>query len=96
VVSSFVLLIANVLAGKTYSNPFISVWDITIRLMIFIVFTLLLSALKIELGRERELARTDYLTGAANARLFHDLLQMEIDRFQKVWTSIYPGIYRPI
>lgn len=29
---------------------------------------------------ERELARTDFLTGAFNSRSFHDVAQMEIDR----------------
>jgi diguanylate cyclase (GGDEF)-like protein len=35
------------------------------------------------LEHERELARTDYLTGAVNSRIFFQLLQMEIDRSQR-------------
>lgn len=41
------------------------------------------AALKKAVEREKELARTDYLTGAANARHFRDLVQQEIDRFQR-------------
>jgi diguanylate cyclase (GGDEF)-like protein len=33
--------------------------------------------------REREFARIDNLTGAANPRCFYDLAQMEIERFQR-------------
>jgi diguanylate cyclase (GGDEF)-like protein len=51
-----------------------------IRLSFFVIPVLLLSSLKRTLNREKELARTDYLTGAANSRFFYDLLQMEIDR----------------
>jgi diguanylate cyclase (GGDEF)-like protein/PAS domain S-box-containing protein len=39
------------------------------------------AALKKAVEREKELARTDYLTGAANARFFHELVQQEIGRF---------------
>jgi diguanylate cyclase (GGDEF)-like protein/PAS domain S-box-containing protein len=40
-------------------------------------------ALKKALAREEELARTDYLTGAANARHFYELVQAEINRFSR-------------
>jgi diguanylate cyclase (GGDEF)-like protein/PAS domain S-box-containing protein len=41
------------------------------------------AALKKELKQEEELAHTDYLTGAANLRLFHTLVQQEILSFQR-------------
>lgn len=81
--SASVWLIADVAAGNFYSNPFIIAWNTFIRLSFFVITVLLLSILKRALERERELARTDYLTGAANSRLFFDLVQMEIDRFQR-------------
>ena len=37
----------------------------------------------VNLEHEKELARTDYLTGAINSRLFFDLLQTEINRYQR-------------
>jgi diguanylate cyclase (GGDEF)-like protein len=42
-----------------------------------------LSTLKRTLEHEKELSRTDYLTGAANSRVFYDLLQTEINRSQR-------------
>ena len=46
----------------------------------FTVTTYLLSALKASYKRERRFAYTDDMTGLANRRFFHELLQIEIDR----------------
>jgi diguanylate cyclase (GGDEF)-like protein len=81
--SALVWLIADIAAGNSYSHPFIYAWNTLLRLSFFLIIVFLLSALRRGLEREKELARTDYLTGAANARLFDDLVQMEIDRFQR-------------
>lgn len=81
--SAFIWLIADVAAGNSYSNPFLYAWNTLIRLSFFVITVFLLSTLRRALERERELARTDYLTGAVNSRLFYDLVQMEIDRFQR-------------
>jgi diguanylate cyclase (GGDEF)-like protein len=81
--SAVVWLTADVTAGNFYSAPFIYAWNGLIRLGFFVITVLLLSTVKKTLERERESARTDYLTGAANARLFYDLVQMEIGRFQR-------------
>ena len=62
---------------------FIPVWNTAIRLSFFIIITVLLSALKKSMDRERDLARIDYLTGAFNSRYFDELLQNEIDRIQR-------------
>jgi diguanylate cyclase (GGDEF)-like protein len=83
VVSALVWFAADVGAGNFYSHPFIYAWNTIIRLSFFVIPVLLLSILKKTLEHEKDLARTDYLTGAANSRLFYDLLQMEIDRFQR-------------
>jgi diguanylate cyclase (GGDEF)-like protein len=82
-VSAIVWLTADVAAGSSYSQPFIYAWNTLIRLSFFIITALLLSTLRKALEREKESARTDYLTGAANSRLFYDLVQMEIGRFQR-------------
>jgi diguanylate cyclase (GGDEF)-like protein len=81
--SAIVWLTADVAAGSSYSQPFIYAWNTLIRLSFFIITVLLLSTLRKTLERESESARTDYLTGAANSRLFYDLVQMEIDRSQR-------------
>jgi len=81
--SAFVWLIADIATGHPYSYPLIPIWNSLIRLAFFVVITLLLSSLRRATERERELSRIDYLTGAANSRLFYELAQMEIDRFQR-------------
>jgi diguanylate cyclase (GGDEF)-like protein len=78
-----VWLVADLTSGHTYSHPLIPIWNTLIRLAFFVIITLLLSALKKATEREREFARVDNLTGAANPRFFYDLAQMEIDRFQR-------------
>jgi diguanylate cyclase (GGDEF)-like protein len=81
--SACVWLTADVAAGSSYSYPLIYAWNTLIRLSFFVILVFLLSSLKRLLEREKTMARTDYLTGAANTRFFYDLLQMEIDRFQR-------------
>jgi len=81
--SASVWLITDVAAGNSYSHPFIYAWNAFIVLGFFVIVTLLLSALRRALEHERELAHTDYLTGAVNSRFFHDMVQMEIDRSQR-------------
>lgn len=82
-VSACVWLAADMAAGSSYSKPFIYAWNALIRFSFFVITAYLLSALRRALEYEKESARTDYLTGAANSRLFYDLVQMEIGRFQR-------------
>ena len=78
--SALVWLVANIVSGHVYSHGAIYYWNTGIRLIFFIIVTLLLSALRNTLSREQELARIDYTTGALNARYFLDLMQWEINR----------------
>jgi len=79
VVSAIVWLVADVSTGQTYSSPFIPLWNSFIRFAFFIIITILLSSLKSSL----ELAHTDHLTSAINSRYFYEIVQMEINRFQR-------------
>ncbi|HEY5140402.1 MAG TPA: hypothetical protein VIJ25_13965, partial [Methylococcales bacterium] len=79
--SAFVWLWADVASGHHYEHPLYHLWNALIRLSFFLIITLLLSELKNALEREKDMAQTDYLTGAVNARLFFKLVQMEVDRF---------------
>jgi len=81
--SCAVWLVADLATGHSYSSIFIPIWNTLIRLAFFVLITLLLSETRIASVREKELARLDFLTGAANSRLFYELTQMEIDRFQR-------------
>ena len=74
--------VADVLGGSSYSHPAIRLWNAAIRLGYFISVTWLLPALK-ALGREKELAREDYLTGAYNRRFLFEAVKKELDRMQR-------------
>ena len=81
--SAAVWLITQVIAGKSYSQPGIFAWNTLIVFGFFFTVAYLLSELKKALEHERELACTDYLTGAVNSRVFFDTLQVEINRSQR-------------
>lgn len=78
-ISAFVWLAAESVTGQTYSSPLVPIWNSFIRLAFFAIIAVLLSSLK----NSMELTRTDHLTTSINARYFYEILQMEIDRFQR-------------
>jgi diguanylate cyclase (GGDEF)-like protein len=82
-ISAIVWFLADVFSGNQYAAPAIFFWNTAIRLGFFIIVTLLLAALRSSLEREEDLSRTDNLTGAFNSGYFSDLLQAEINRFQR-------------
>ena len=69
---------ADVLVGASTSK-YILLWNTAVRLGFFATVALLLPVLK-SLEREKELARVDHLTRAANRRRFQEALQAELDR----------------
>jgi diguanylate cyclase (GGDEF)-like protein len=80
ILSAAAWLLAEVIAGQRYSQPLIFVWNAAMRFGFFVIVAWLLTTLKRELERERQLSRSDYLTGAASPGFFYDLLKLEIDR----------------
>ena len=83
IASAITWLLADSSSGRTYSHVVIPYWNMGVRLVTFLVITLVLSALKSSLEREKELARTDALTGIANRRYFIELANMEINRARR-------------
>lgn len=81
--STIVGFIANYSAGQTYSNLTIYVWNIVLRLGFYLVVVWLGATLKKAYTLNRELARTDYVTGAISPRYFYDLAQIELRRAQR-------------
>jgi diguanylate cyclase (GGDEF)-like protein len=81
--SAFVWFGADMASGHPYTHPLTPIWNSLIRLSFFVIITLLLSTVKYAMEREKELARTDSLTGAVNSRLFYELARMEIERSQR-------------
>jgi diguanylate cyclase (GGDEF)-like protein len=84
-------LVNDLTSRGTYSNPAIPYWNVIVRLVFFLIVIHIMSALK----REREAARTDPLTGAANGRAFFELTNNEINRlrrYQHPFTVAYMDI----
>ena len=58
-------------------------WNITVEFLFLLVMSLLFSALRSNLDKEKALASTDPLTGALNRRSFFDLAEYEINRSRR-------------
>lgn len=100
-ISSAVWLLADTAAGHEYSHPAIYLWNSLIRLGFFVVVASLLTTLRSMFEHERELARSDYLTGAVNSRSFDELLTAEIARlarYQHPFTLAYIDLdnFKPV
>ncbi len=78
-----VWLVADLQAGRTYSNLFIPYWNALIRAGFFIIVSSLLAELHHALQYERNLAHTDALTGLVNNRAFYTILSRELERFRR-------------
>ena len=81
--STILWFITDILSGQHYSHTIIYFRNSAIRFGFFIIVTLLLFELKTVLEHEKNSSRKDRLTGATSVDFFYDLLQMEIDRFQR-------------
>ena len=81
--SAITLLGAEIAGGQSYTHPLFYVLNTLIRSVIYAIVTYLVAQLHKARREEQLAARTDFVTGAANARHFHELLQMEINRIQR-------------
>lgn len=66
-----------------YSRPYAPYLNFLIRLTVFLIIVWLLDALKAALNKEKELARIDFLTGAASRLAFFEILKMELSRSRR-------------
>lgn len=92
IASALVWYATNTLAGESYSNHLIPIWNSATRLGFFFAVTVLLSRLRQAMDQERELSHTDHLTGAMNSRAFYKLAEYEIkksERFHRPLTIVY-------
>jgi diguanylate cyclase (GGDEF)-like protein len=62
-------------SGHPFNNPFAPYWNSAIRLGLFLITVQLLIQLKASLNSEKELSRTDNLTGAMNKRGFNEVAE---------------------
>ena len=66
--------------GETYSREIIRYWNISTRLLVFLLVIWLLQEFKRALAHERLLSQTDPVTGIANQREFHQQVYAELQR----------------
>ncbi len=76
-------LLDEYLTRRMPLSPPLLLWNGGVRLGTFLIVALLLSALRRTLEKERQLSRTDSLTGAANWRSFREQLEAEIERSRR-------------
>ena len=72
--------LADMIAGATYSAPWIPVWNGGVRLAFFVIIAQLLARLRSALDTQRALAERDALTGLANGRRFREVVEAEVGR----------------
>ncbi len=80
---------------NVYSNHFILSWNVAVEMSVSLTFVYLLSGLKRILEHEKELARTDYLTGVANKRFFFEFANMELNRarrYKRPFATVYMDV----
>jgi diguanylate cyclase (GGDEF)-like protein len=66
-----------------FSSPVIAYWNAAARLGFMVILAHVVASFRATLLRERELARTDYLTGAFNGRSFGEAAGAEIARARR-------------
>lgn len=81
--SSAVWLSADLFTAGSYSEGWIYYWNAGVRLGLFVVVVVLLSSLRRGHDIEHSLARTDPVTGLANARYFHERAAAEMERSRR-------------
>ncbi|HJQ13102.1 MAG TPA: GGDEF domain-containing protein [Anaerolineales bacterium] len=82
-ISGLTLLGAEIAAGQTYSHSIFYFLNTLVRTAFYVVVVYLVTELQSSRNEEQLAARTDYITGAVNARYFNELLQMEISRIRR-------------
>ena len=81
--SGLTLLGAEIAAGQIYSHSLFYFLNTLVRTAFYVVVVYLVTELQKSRKEEQLAARTDYITGAVNARYFNELLQMEISRIRR-------------
>lgn len=78
-----VWILTDLSSGRFEPGIFAYLWNFGTRLAVLLIVAFLVSSLRRALAHERELARTDSLTGALNTRAFEETAQNEIARSER-------------
>ena len=84
-ISTVIWFASNKLAGQEYSNILIFYWNAAVRAGFFLTTTFLLAEIRFSLDRERNLSRTDSLTGTLNRRAFYEFAELQIAALNRVF-----------
>ncbi len=76
-------LVADYVLTENSSGAAVPYWNAFVLLLFFLAFAILLSRLQMSLEHERELSRTDPLTGSCNSRSFYEQAARELERAQR-------------
>jgi diguanylate cyclase (GGDEF)-like protein len=82
-VSAGAWLLADLLGRSGATHDFTTYWNAASRFATFAVVTGILDALRTSMAHERAIARTDFLTGANNGRMFRELVDRELLRLRR-------------
>ena len=69
--------------AEHFPHPLVAYWNAAVRLGSVVILAHLVASFRRSLAQERELARTDYLTGAFNGRSFAEAAGGEINRARR-------------
>ena len=78
--AAIIWMVTDIGGGAQYSYAAIYIWNMLVRLGLFLIIAVLLGNFKELLVVEAAAADTDYLTGVLNTRGFNESVQQEIDR----------------
>jgi diguanylate cyclase (GGDEF)-like protein len=91
-VAAITWISTDIASGWEFDHPLIPVWNTVTRLGVYLIVAALLSNLRDAYQRARDLAQTDYLTGAANSRAFRQIAADELERarrYRRPFTAAY-------
>jgi diguanylate cyclase (GGDEF)-like protein len=71
------------LSAEHFSTRAVPYWNASVKLSFMLALAFVVAALKRAHEKEREMARTDYLTGAINFRHFSQLAALELSRAER-------------
>jgi len=93
--SGFAWFVSDLLTMSEAGHPSIPYLNLVSKLGFFLIVNLTVSSLRASLEKEREMARTDFLTQVANSRYFAEIASTEIKRagrYQHPFTVAYLDI----
>ena len=88
VVSAVVWIAADIESGNHYENTVILIWNSGAALVYYLLISYFLSKIRKLYEHEKDLARTDSLTGTLNRRFFYILAENEIYRAKRFYRTL--------